>query len=66
MDSFKTIASASSVTYSMVTEGRPVSDTRQHVVSSGGEVILPYLKDATAKKSISLSAISDGTKAITS
>ena len=49
MDSFETVAGASSVTYSMVTEGRPVGNTRQHVVSTRGEVVLPCLKDAKIK-----------------
>lgn len=49
MDSFETVAGASSVTYSMVAEGRPVSNTRQHVISARGEVVLGCLKDATTK-----------------
>jgi len=51
VNSFKTVARASAVTHRVITEGRPVVNTGQHVVSAGSNVRLSCLKNA--KKDIS-------------
>jgi len=57
MNSFKTVARAPAITYRVVTEGRPVVNTGQHVVSTGGNIRLGGLKNAKSNVSSKLTNV---------